>query len=226
MPDEGEMLTKLDPDHRATAASRRDGPPLNLHCCLLSGGASRRMGTDKALLAHPDGATWLERSLLLLAELGAPITLLSRWPEHLDLARHLAVPQLEPLLEPAPHEGPLLALQRLMEHQPNHQLLLCPVDMPGLSREAIGALLHRAKADPGTIHLAHDGQHLQPLLGVYPSDADRRNSLTAAVTQGERRLQRWLSNETWRRVSLDPQAIRNVNCAEEWSSSPRSDARC
>jgi molybdopterin-guanine dinucleotide biosynthesis protein A len=173
------------------------------------------MGTDKALLPHPDGATWLERTLLLLAELEAPITLLSRWPEHLDLARHLAVPQLEPFLEPAPHEGPLLALQRLMEHQPNHALLLCPVDMPGLSREAVAALLHSAKADPGAIHLAHDGQHLQPLLGVYPSDASRRSSLTAAVNQGERSLQRWLSNETWRRVSLDPQAIRNVNDADE-----------
>lgn len=209
------MLSQLLLDHHATTASRRDGDLLNLHCCLLSGGASRRMGTDKALLAHPGGGTWLERTLRLLAELEAPISLLSRWPEHLALAHQLALPHLEPLLEPAPHEGPLLALQRLMEHQPNHQLLLCPVDMPGLSRAALDALLQQAKAHPGAIHLAHDGHNLQPLLGVYPSDPSRRTSLTAAVTQGERRLQRWLSGEIWRRVSLDPRVIRNVNCADE-----------
>ena len=40
-----------------------------LRCCLLSGGASQRMGTDKALLPHPEGGTWLERSLRLLLSL-------------------------------------------------------------------------------------------------------------------------------------------------------------
>ena len=41
--------------------------PGSLRCCLLSGGDSRRMGRDKALLPHPEGGTWLERSLGLLA---------------------------------------------------------------------------------------------------------------------------------------------------------------
>ena len=54
------------------------GASPTLRCCLLSGGASRRMGHDKALLPHPEGGTWLSRSLLLLAQLEAPITLLSR----------------------------------------------------------------------------------------------------------------------------------------------------
>ncbi|MFS6827336.1 hypothetical protein AAF143_10455 [Cyanobium sp. ATX-6F1] len=67
------------------------------------------MGRDKALLPHPEGGSWLERSLRLLALAGAPITVLSRHPSHLDLARaiapSLAVP-LEILEEPAPWEGP------------------------------------------------------------------------------------------------------------------------
>jgi len=47
------------------------------------------MGRDKALLPHPAGGTWLEHGLRLLAELRAPITLLSRHDSHLQLARHL-----------------------------------------------------------------------------------------------------------------------------------------
>ena len=48
------------------------------------------MGRDKALLPHPDGGTWLERQLCLLAGLGAPLTLLSGWPAHLEQAAGLA----------------------------------------------------------------------------------------------------------------------------------------
>jgi molybdopterin-guanine dinucleotide biosynthesis protein A len=67
-------------------------PPLPLRACLLSGGASRRMGRDKALLPHPEGGTWLERQLRLLAGLGAPLTLLSGWPAHRERAAALVAP--------------------------------------------------------------------------------------------------------------------------------------
>jgi molybdenum cofactor guanylyltransferase len=187
-------------------------PPLR--CCLVSGGESRRMGRDKALLPHAEGGTWLERTLLLLARLNAPITLLSRHRAHLDLAEELAL-QLAPgapmkaLAEPPPWEGPLLALHRLMEHHPDERLLLCPVDMPDLSLAALQALL--AAADPTRLQLAHDAERLQPLLGLYPSSAPIRAHLAAAVQRGERRLQSWLVELPYQAVPLDPRAIRNVN---------------
>jgi molybdopterin-guanine dinucleotide biosynthesis protein A len=126
-------------------------PPLR--CCLLSGGSSRRMGRDKALLPHPDGGTWLERSLRLLASLQAPITLLSRHPAHLALARQLAaagaIDASAPLLalaEPPPWEGPLRALERLLRLHPGERLLLCPVDMPWLDRACLLALRAASEA--------------------------------------------------------------------------------
>jgi molybdopterin-guanine dinucleotide biosynthesis protein A len=152
------------------------------------------MGRDKALLPHPEGGTWLERSLLLLAELGAPVTLLSRHPRHLEMARALAAAPLPitAVPEPSPWEGPLLALHRLMALYPGQLLLLCPVDMPALTGAALRQLLAAANAEPTVIHLAHDGRRLQPLLGLYPSGAAIRSSLAAAVAAGERRLQGWL----------------------------------
>jgi len=189
--------------------------PPPLRACLLSGGTSRRMGRDKALLPHPEAATWLEHTLRQLAALGAPISLLSRHPEHLAQARSLALPQLETLAEPAPWEGPLRALQRLMAWHPNQRLLLCPVDLPHLKAEVLQQLLSHANTEPAALHLAHDGQRLQPLLGIYPSDGARLASLSTAVSAGERRLQSWLAGQPCRIHRLDPQALRNVNRPEE-----------
>ena len=193
---------------------------LPLRACLLSGGESLRMGRDKALLPHPEGGTWLERSLRLLAQLKTPITLLSRHGAHLEQAEKLAL-ELAPgspmtaLAEPPPWEGPLLALHRLMQQHPNEQLLLCPVDMPHLSLAALQTLLAGAAiGSPTRLHLAHDGEQLQPLLGLYPNSAPIRAHLAAAVQRGERRLQSWLVELPCQAVPLDPRAIRNVNRPE------------
>jgi molybdenum cofactor guanylyltransferase len=188
------------------------GALLPLRCCLLSGGQSRRMGRDKALLPHPEGGTWLQRTLDLLARLEAPVTLLSRHRRHLEVAASLGHTALA---EPPPHEGPLPALARLMQQHPDQRLLLCPVDMPQLSLAALETLLSAAQQDPGVIHLAHDGRRSQPLLGIYPSTPGLRRSLDSRLTAGERRLQRWLAGECCRAVILDPIALRNINDPKE-----------
>ena len=199
-------------------------PPsrLPLRCCLLSGGSSRRMGQDKALLPHPGGGTWLEHSLRRLAQLEAPITLLSRWPQHLEQAKALGLPQLDAVAEPPPWEGPLLALHRLMELHPGERLLLCPVDMPNLNAAALRALVTAAAAAPAVIQLARGGDQLQPLLAVIPGDLACRQHLAKTVALGERRLQSWLMQQPWQPVSLDPQVIHNCNRPEEINSGPKT----
>jgi molybdopterin-guanine dinucleotide biosynthesis protein A len=183
------------------------------------------MGRDKALLPHPTGGTWLERTLLLLSRLGAPVSLLSRHPAHLQLARQLndrpgagsdpwPRQRITALAEPPPGEGPLLALHRLMRHHPEERLLLCPVDMPDLSLAVLQRLVEAAAQSPTRLHLAHDGERLQPLLGLYPGSAPVRAHLAATVERGERRLQSWLADLPTRAVPLDPRAIRNVNRPE------------
>ena len=206
-------------------------PGLPLRACLLSGGESRRMGRDKALLPHPDGGCWLEQSLRRLAALELPIVVFSRHPLHRELTEQLAgvltreraaagsprpcTAFLTAIAEPPPWEGPLLALQRLMERFPEERLLLCPVDMPALTTGALRQLLEAAAKAPTAIHLAHNGERLQPLLGIYPSDAGSRARLTAAISSGERRLQSWLGAEDCRVVELEAGALQNINRPEQ-----------
>ena len=192
-------------------AASVEAKTLPLRSCLLSGGSSRRMGRDKALLHHPSGGTWLEHGLVTLAELGAPITLLSRWPEHWGLAQSLELPTLKITPEPPPWEGPLLALHRLMTQHPNEQLLLCPVDMPNLNTAVVLQLRDAAAKAPQRIHVAHDGERQQPLLGIYPSGNGTRASLSAASAAGERKLQRGLITQPVSDVPLEANAILNVN---------------
>ena len=179
------------------------------------------MGSDKALLPHPEGGTWLERTLRLLATTGAPLTLITGWPRHLQLAgallEDLAVAgvALELLPEPEPAQGPLRALGRLMDHHPDQRLLLCPVDMPALSAEALTAVLRASTADPTTILVADDGERLQPLFGVYPSDAGHRQRLGRVLEGGERRWLSWLAGERLRRLPLEPSVLANVNSPEQ-----------
>jgi molybdopterin-guanine dinucleotide biosynthesis protein A len=190
--------------------------------CLLSGGASRRMGRDKALLPHPAGGTWLDHALELLLALGQPVTLISRHRAHglrADAlmaergAGSLFTPPLAVFREPPPWDGPLRALARLMERHPEERLLLCPVDMPWLDGPTLEALIAAAAVDPDRdrIHLAHDGQRLQPLLGLVPASTARRCRLEAALEAGERGIQSWLAGEAWAAVPLEARLLRNIN---------------
>ena len=192
-------------------------PPRPLRPCLLSGGNSRRMGQDKALLPHPEGGTWLERQVRLLASLGEPVTLLTRHGSHLALADRLAeqgILVLQPIREPQPQRGPLLALQSLLECYPDARILLCPVDMPWLQPAALAQLLE-AGGQTEAIALAHDGERTQPLLGLYPATVAIRSRLACFTEAGGLGLQRWLARETLQLVRLPAEQLRNCNYPED-----------
>ena len=181
--------------------------------CLLSGGQSRRMGQDKALLPHPEGGSWLERQLRLLASLGEPVTLLTPHRRHWELAAGLnqqGCLRVQPVAEPAPQQGPLVALQHLLELHPGCQLLLCPVDMPWLGPSSLRELVQAAAEYPDIV-VAHDGHRSQPLLGIYPATAQRRRGLLRVLGTGERRLLTWLEQERAHQILLPADQLRNCN---------------
>ncbi len=96
---------------------------------VLAGGASRRMGQDKALL-NTGAGTMLDHMIKLLRLVGASkIVVLGRGVGPGTLA------------DVHPHQGPAVALQDFLTTQPKgSRHLVVPVDMPSLSVKLLSDL--------------------------------------------------------------------------------------
>lgn len=98
---------------------------------VLAGGASRRMGRDKALLPW-HGRPLLEHMLDLLARAGVERCLVSG-----DRPGHDGLPDRDP------GQGPLGGLATVAADLPDCRLLVVPVDMPMLAPARLVALLRQ-----------------------------------------------------------------------------------
>ena len=91
-------------------------PTGGLRACVLSGGASRRMGRDKALLPHPNGGVWLSELVNQLRALSLPVVVVSGHSSHQQLLHGRAGVEL--LDEQPAGLGPLHALGQLVRGTP------------------------------------------------------------------------------------------------------------
>lgn len=187
--------------------------PVRIHGAVLCGGASRRMGQDKAALPHPDGGSWLSRTAELLSRVCESVAVCSQHPSHAALVAGLERVHLT--LEPPPAQGPLRALAQVLSSTGDSAVLIAPVDMPSLSRETLESLITQWELAPGQAAVAHDGQQLQPLLGIYPGGAKQRSTLAQALEAGERRWQGWLATIPHQAVVLPAQQLLNANTPAE-----------
>lgn len=126
---------------------------------VLAGGASRRMGRDKALLPW-QGRPLLDHMLALLAAAGVERSVVSG-----DRPEHDGLPDRRP------GQGPLGGLATAAAVLPDCRLLVVPVDMPMLAPARLVALLRQV---PRAACLHYRGQPLPMRLRV---DADVRDLL-------------------------------------------------
>ena len=187
--------------------------PVPIHGAVLCGGASRRMGQDKAALPHPEGGSWLSRTAELLSEVCESVAVCSQHPSHAALVAGLERVHLT--LEPPPAQGPLRALAHVLSSASESAVLVAPVDMPRLNRETLESLIRQWELAPAQAAVAHDGQQLQPLLGIYPSGARQHSALAQALEAGERRWQAWLTTIPHQAVVLPARQLLNANTPAE-----------
>ena len=176
---------------------------------VLAGGASRRMGTDKALMTHPNGSSWLEAQVQLLRSVDLEVCVLTGHAGH-----HARLSDCEGVsvqAEPWQPAGPLWALSCLLHDRDDEALLTLPVDMPALRLDALEHLMARWSGDDARAVVADDGIRLQPLLGIYPCGKVFRKALDEELTAGQARWLGWLERIPHDTVKLPPDQLVNVN---------------
>ena len=180
-----------------------------LQAVVLSGGASRRMGRDKALLPHATGGTWLEHITGLLNSLDLPVLVLTIHPSHEQLL--LTHQGISVQRDSTPGAGPLHAIAPVFPADQQQALLIAPVDMPELQADGLRHLISSWQQQPTAAAVAHDGKRLQPLLGIYPGGSKQHHSMLETLAAGHNSWMAWLGQIPYRAVSLPPGQLRNCN---------------
>ncbi len=180
---------------------------------ILAGGASRRMGRNKALISLA-GQPLVSRVVEALQPLTSEILLVTNDPAAYRFLNLPMVPDEEP------GQGPLMGLYSGLRAAPGDLALAIAVDMPFLSPDILGLLLSLASDVDVVIPRAFGRLH--PLCAVYRR-ATCLPAIETALRQGQRRLiafhplvkVRVVEEPLLREMSPDLRALMNVNTPEE-----------
>jgi molybdopterin-guanine dinucleotide biosynthesis protein A len=185
--------------------------PLTKDCCtpvILAGGASRRMGTCKALLKI-NGETMLSRILRQLSEFDR--VLLSTGDP--TLGEGLSV---ECTADLYPGMGPLAGLHAAFCAVDSEALLVLPCDLPFFTKQAAEYLLDHMPEDADALVCMDSTGRIHPLCGIY-----RRSvlpALEARLKAGELRVMSFLYSLNWKGLQdaeiLPDKLFINVNSPE------------
>lgn len=136
---------------------------ITLSTVLLAGGASRRMGRDKATIVFGSKPLW-QRQLEVLRSLRPEKIFVSARTEPSWLPLHT-----ELLLDRPPSRGPLSGLTRALERMQTSHLIVLAVDMPFMTGGQMRALWSLATVDCGVLPMV--GKRAEPLAAIYPREA-------------------------------------------------------
>lgn len=176
---------------------------------ILAGGASTRMGRDKALL------TWRGRPFVA--------HIIERLQTHVgDIAINTnAATEFTqfrlPLIADATAErrGPLAGILAALNYSSSEWTLIVPCDNPLLSPLLIDRLLEAVERDGSDIAFAtseHDNHYLYALMRT-----ELRSALTAFMSGTDYAVRHWYASQHVSRVDFSDEAdcFRNINTAED-----------
>ncbi|HYE07186.1 MAG TPA: molybdenum cofactor guanylyltransferase [Planctomycetota bacterium] len=181
----------------------------DLAVAILAGGASRRMGRDKALLTI-GGETLLHRTARIGAEFGEIIVVGRRRPGDWDLPATF-------IPDDRPGEGPLAAIDSVLAQTP-YPTLVIPCDLPRLDPAALRWVIDSwTAAAPRSGFITLRSGRAEPLFGIYTQAA--RTAIDDALEQGERSIQKVITASTFARreipIALAP-ALDDCDDAADW----------
>jgi len=174
----------------------------SLSAALLCGGASRRMGRDKALLEH-EGEPLVARGARALAALSPEVVLAcGAEPRYQDLGWPLA-------LEGEADQGPLAGILAALEATRGERVLVAAVDLPDLARCPLAELAALAASHDLDLACLDDGRARPPLVWVVHRRCEP--ALREAFARGVRRLLDAFEGLSCGTVPVAPALARNWN---------------
>ena len=187
---------------------------------ILAGGASRRMGQDKALL-ELEGIPLLRRTWNIACTLTDAVWVATSRPEQYQVLLPSSARWIQenpPVPDTLP-PGPLVAFTRALPQIEADWILLLACDLPALRPDVLQQWREMLpEVSPDAIaYLPRATQGWEPLCGFY-----RRTSLSSLQTHvgaGKRSFQEWLNQQTVQAIpSLPPGMLINCNTPEDWAS--------
>jgi molybdopterin-guanine dinucleotide biosynthesis protein A len=182
---------------------------------LLTGGESRRMGTDKATLNFFGEPLW-EKQLRILRELEPSALMISArakpdwFPENIEL-----------ILDEPPSRGPLSGIAAALNRIRTSHLLALAIDMPRMSAAHLKLLLNLAR--PGIGVVPANPNFFEPLCAIYPRES--ADAAQHALNRGDVRLQNFArhlyeAGQITTRAILDSEKIlyQNANTIQEFEN--------
>lgn len=184
---------------------------MNVAGAVLCGGASRRMGADKALI-EIDGTVMAERVALALVAAGCQPVVFVGGDEH--ALRAIGRPVFADRWPGAgPVGGVVTALSMLLDaDSPPDSVVVCACDLPDVTPDAIRDVIGIGHAvvtsDVGDVRVADSGR-LEPMLACWRVSALPR--VQQLFESGHTALHAVVGELALVRVPVDPDIVRNLN---------------
>lgn len=177
---------------------------------VLAGGASRRMGRDKAGLVL-GGRTLLQRQADKLRSLGIGDIMLSG-------AGCTALPGVRVIPDELPGNGPLGGLHACLRAAQNSACLVVSVDAALIPA---AALAHLCQSHTGGVTVLRHGEWEEPLIGLY--DRAVAPQVAALLDKGERSVRALKGAVRWRSFDYrgPEELLANCNTPEEFAAAER-----
>jgi molybdopterin-guanine dinucleotide biosynthesis protein A len=191
----------------------RTGLKAGVAAYILAGGASSRMGRDKALIGF--GGMPL---VLHIAALAEPFTGL---PTIVGPPERYAKLNLRVVADDAPGLGPLGGIATALRDTRAEWNLILGCDLPFLTSEWLKYLIDRALRSAADAVLPHGAAGAEPLCAMYQKRCEMR--IVDAITRGVRRVTDGLVEldverivpEDWKAFDTGGLLFKNMNSAKD-----------
>jgi molybdopterin-guanine dinucleotide biosynthesis protein A len=201
-----------------------------IHAYVLAGGASSRMGRDKALL-DIGGVTMVERTARLVESVAGKATIVGPPEKFHALEAKLGT---RAIADDWPGAGPLGAIATALRASEAEWNLIVACDLPYLTREWMSFLVERATATSGgdttetaDAVMAMSERGAEPLCAMYHKRCEAAIWLaldrgTRKVTEGLHGLRvEYIEPREWKRFDSEGLLFKNINRSEDYEEAKR-----